>query len=136
MSAQGALMSQQDLPTPSPDVHGPSAVASTSHPAPLYRPHYRGASPSAASPLPLQDAHATIQYQLEHMEGLAMNRRQILESALSLASQLSETFEDPAQNAGDVSVNEDQPKTPSVEFLTWMLKGNSATVNKDVPLWF
>lgn len=123
-------MPQQDLPTPSPEVYGPSAIASTtSHPRPVHQPHYRGATPNAASPLPLQDAQATIQYQLEHLEGLAINRRQILESALRLASQLSESFEDPAQNAGDVSVDEDQFKPPSVEFLTWMLKGKYAAVN-------
>lgn len=82
----------------------------------------RGASPGYDKPLSLRDAHTTIQYHLDHLEWLTINRRQILESGLGLASQLSESVEDPANVDSDITV-EEQIRTPSFELLAWMLKG-------------
>ncbi|CAG8896568.1 unnamed protein product [Penicillium egyptiacum] len=79
----------------------------------------RGAS--LDKPLLLHDAHATIQYHLDHLEWLTINRCQILESGLRLASQLSESFEDPVHVVSDIAV-EEQIRTPSFELLAWMLK--------------
>ncbi|KAJ5260045.1 hypothetical protein N7497_011137 [Penicillium chrysogenum] len=81
----------------------------------------RGASPGYDKPLSLRDAHTTIQYHLDHLEWLTINRRQILESGLGLASQLSESVEDPANVDSDITV-EEQIRTPSFELLAWMLK--------------
>jgi hypothetical protein len=82
----------------------------------------RGTSPGYDNPLLLRDAHTTIQYHLDHLEWLTINRRQILESGLRLASQLSESVEDPVHVVGDMTV-EEQIRTPSFELLAWMLKG-------------
>ncbi|KAJ5375525.1 hypothetical protein N7517_007531 [Penicillium concentricum] len=82
----------------------------------------RGVSLGPEKPLSLHDAHATIQYHLDHLDWLPINRHQILESGLSLASQLSGTFEDPVHVAGDITVNEEQMAPPSAELLAWMLK--------------
>ena len=84
-----------------------------------------GESPGSDKSLSLHNAHATIQYQLDNLKWLTINRRQILESGLGLASQLSESFEDPVQVVSDITVNEEQIRTPSFELLTWMLKGIS-----------
>ncbi|OQE19260.1 hypothetical protein PENFLA_c019G10954 [Penicillium flavigenum] len=80
----------------------------------------RRASPGYDKPLSLRDAHTTIQYHLDHLEWLTINRRQILESGLGLASQLSESVEDPVHVVSDITV--DQIRTPSFELLAWMLK--------------
>ncbi|KAJ5519206.1 hypothetical protein N7453_001628 [Penicillium expansum] len=81
-----------------------------------------GESPSSDKPLSLYDAQATIQYHLDHLEWLTINRRQILESGLELASQLSDSFEDPVHVGSDITTNEEQIRSPSFELLTWMLK--------------
>ena len=81
-----------------------------------------GASPGYDKPLSLHDAHTTIQYHLYHLDWLPFDRRQILESGLKLASQLTESFDEPVQVVSDLS-GEEQIRTPSFELLAWMLKG-------------
>lgn len=105
-------------------MHGHSATTSNGYPRLDYQ-QSRGASPGYDKPLSLHDAHATIQYHLDHLEWLTINRRQILESGLRLASQLSDSFEDPVHVGSDIVVNEVQIRTPSFELLAWMLKGTS-----------
>lgn len=103
--------------------HDYSAAISNSYSRLDYHQSY-GPSPGYDTPLSLHDVHATIQYHLDHLEWLTIDRRQILESGLSLASQLSEGLEDPAHVASDITV-EEQIRMPSFELLTWMLKGTS-----------
>ncbi|KAJ5261176.1 hypothetical protein N7478_011771 [Penicillium angulare] len=74
-------------------------------------------------PLSLHNANAAIQYQLDNLKWLTINRHQILDSGLGLASQLSESFEDPVQVVSDITVNEEQIRTPCFELLIWMSKG-------------
>ncbi|KOS46929.1 hypothetical protein ACN38_g2120 [Penicillium nordicum] len=105
----------------SPGLHGYSPTTSGTYPRIDYQQSH-GESPGPTKPLSLHDAHVTIQYQLDNLKWLAINRRQILESGLGLASQLSESFEDPVQVVSDITINEEQIRTPSFELLTWMLK--------------
>lgn len=122
--------SPQATPTPQdpqispPGLHGYSPTTSNTYPRLEYQQSH-GESPGSDKPLSLHDAHVTIQYQLDNLKWLTINRRQILESGLGLASQLSESFEDPVQVLSDTTVNEEQIRTPSFELLTWMLKGMS-----------
>ncbi|KAJ5173807.1 uncharacterized protein N7500_001738 [Penicillium coprophilum] len=102
-------------------LHDYSAATSNRYPRLDYQ-QSRGSSLGPDKPLSLHDAHATIQHHLDHLEWLAIDRRQILESGLSLASQLSDSFEDPVHVAGDITVDEEQIEPPSAELLTWMLK--------------
>lgn len=99
-----------------------SSITSNTYPRLDYQQSH-GESPGSDKPLSLHYAHATIQYQLDNLKWPAINRRQILESGLRLASQLSENFEDPVQAVSDITANEEQIRTPSFELLTWMLKG-------------
>ncbi|CAI7611640.1 unnamed protein product [Penicillium crustosum] len=98
-----------------------SSITSNTYPRLDYQQSH-GESPGSDKPLSLHYAHATIQYQLDNLKWPAINRRQILESGLRLASQLSENFEDPVQAVSDITANEEQIRTPSFELLTWMLK--------------
>lgn len=107
---------------PGPSDH--SATTPSTYPRLDYQQSH-GEPPGSDKPLSLHDAHATIQYQLDNLKWPAINRRQILESGLGLASQLSESFGDPVQVVSDITVNEEQIRTPSFELLTWMLKGTS-----------
>ncbi|OQE43367.1 hypothetical protein PENCOP_c003G05100 [Penicillium coprophilum] len=102
-------------------LHDYSATNSNRYPRLDYQ-QSRGASLGRDKPLSLHDAHVTIQYHLDHLEWLAIDRRQILESGLSLASQLSDNFDDPVHVDGDITVDEEQIEPPSAELLTWMLK--------------
>lgn len=122
--------SPQATPTPQdpqispPGLHDYSPTTSNTYPTLEYQQSH-GESPGSDKPLSLHDAHVTIQYQLDNLKWLTINRRQILESGLGLASQLSESFEDPVQVLSDTTINEEQIRTPSSELLTWMLKGMS-----------
>lgn len=122
--------SPQATPTPQdpqispPGLHDYSATTSNTYPKLDYQQSH-GESPGSDKPLSLHDAHATIQDQLDNLKWLTINRRQILESGLGLVSKLSESFEDPVQVVSDITVNEEQIRTPSFELLTWMLKGTS-----------
>lgn len=80
-------------------------------------------SHSTASPLPLFDAQIAIQHHLARLQGLTTNKRQILESALHVASHLPEYFGGPgdALSGNDSSLTKGE--NPSHELLTWMLKG-------------
>lgn len=82
-------------------------------------------SPGILSNLPLYDAQAIILLQLKSFDGLQGDRRQILESALYATTHLSDTFEDSLQDSRDEELNEEQYKIPSVELLTWMLRGKA-----------
>lgn len=119
-----ATPTPQDLQISSPGPSDYSSTTSNTYPRLDYQQSH-GEPPGSNKPLSLHDAHATIQYQLDNMKWLPINRRQILESGLGLASQLSGSFEDPAQVVSDITVNEEQIRTPSFELLTWMLKGTS-----------
>ncbi|CRL21800.1 Fungal transcriptional regulatory protein, N-terminal [Penicillium camemberti] len=116
-----ATPTPQDLQISSPGPSDYSSTTSNTYPRLDYQQSH-GEPPGSNKPLSLHDAHATIQYQLDNMKWLPINRRQILESGLGLASQLSGSFEDPAQVVSDITVNEEQIRTPSFELLTWMLK--------------
>ncbi|OQE05093.1 hypothetical protein PENVUL_c027G02482 [Penicillium vulpinum] len=106
---------------PTSGLHDYSATMSNIYHRLDYPQLSRGASPGN-QPLSLHDAHATIQSHLEHMKWLPKNRRQILESGLRLASQLSESSEDPRDVDSDSTVNEEPTRSPSAELLSWMLK--------------
>jgi hypothetical protein len=112
----------EDSQNPSSELHDHFATTSGGHPRLDYQ-QSSGESLGLDKPLSLHDAHATIQYNLDNLKWLTINRRQILESGLSLASQLSDGFEDPIHISGDITVNEEQMSPPSVELLAWMLKG-------------
>ncbi|KAJ5847505.1 hypothetical protein N7455_011462 [Penicillium solitum] len=119
---------------PGPSDH--SATTPSTYPRLDYQQSH-GEPPGSDKPLSLHDAHATIQYQLDNLKWPAINRRQILESGLGLASQLSESFGDPVQVVSDITVNEEQIRTPSFELLTWMLKDiNEATLGSFVRDYF
>lgn len=89
------------------------------------------------SPLPLCDAKVAIQFQLNHLPGLAIKRRLILECALRVVSQLpggfeghpQETRENNNNNNNDNSKSGNQ-KIPSIELLTWMASGKSQLAKK------
>ncbi|KXG50367.1 Transcription factor [Penicillium griseofulvum] len=81
-----------------------------------------GESMGLDKPLALHDAHATIQYNLDNLKWLTINRRQILESGLGRASQLADSFADPIHISSDITVNVEQMNPPSLELLAWMLK--------------
>ncbi|KAL3481556.1 hypothetical protein BJX99DRAFT_218492 [Aspergillus californicus] len=73
--------------------------------------------------LPLTDAQMINRRQLEHSQGLTWNRRQALESALSVASQILGSMEQGVEMTGEAaaaSEGEDR-NIPSAEFLRWML---------------
>lgn len=80
-------------------------------------------SHSIASPLPLFDAQIAIQHHLARLQGLTTNKRQILESALHVASHLSEYFGGSASTLGENESPLAKGENPSHELLTWMLKG-------------
>ncbi|KAJ5504862.1 hypothetical protein N7463_007736 [Penicillium fimorum] len=111
----------QDSQNLSSGLHDYPATTSNRHPRPDYQ-QSLGASLGPDKPLPLHDAHATIQYHIDHLDWLTVNQRQILESGLSLASRLSDRFEDPVHVIGDITVNKEQISTPPAELLAWMLK--------------
>ncbi|KAJ5657314.1 uncharacterized protein N7484_000963 [Penicillium longicatenatum] len=75
--------------------------------------------PSFVSPLPLLDAKFAIQFQLDHLPGLAINRREILESALRHAAQLSDSFEGQLQEPSDDNTSSGD-EIPSLELLMWI----------------
>ncbi|CAG8890453.1 unnamed protein product [Penicillium egyptiacum] len=72
---------------------------------------------------PVHDAQMTIQHQLCHLPGLTLDRRSVLETALSIIRVVSDNSRVLAQD----SLNDHQEvvssRSPSIEFLTWMLKG-------------
>ncbi|OJJ35383.1 hypothetical protein ASPWEDRAFT_109908 [Aspergillus wentii DTO 134E9] len=71
---------------------------------------------------PLYDAQFTIQHQLKRLQGLTLDRRQVLESALCVPRQLLDDFGDSAHPNGTSYQIEEQPRVPSAELLAWMLK--------------
>jgi hypothetical protein len=83
--------------------------------------------PSFVSALPLLDAKIAIQFQLDHLPGLAINRREILESALRHAAQLSDSFEGQLQEPSDDNTNSED-EVPSLELLMWITSGKYTLV--------
>lgn len=79
--------------------------------------------PSWMSFVPLTDDQMANQHQVEHSQGLAWNRRQALQSALSVASQLLGGMEECTEMARETAISEEQRNIPSFEFLYWMLNG-------------
>ncbi|KAL2833340.1 hypothetical protein BDW59DRAFT_156841 [Aspergillus cavernicola] len=76
------------------------------------------------SSVPLTDAQMINRRHLEHSRGLTWNRRQALESALSVASQILGSMEDCSEMAGEAAAAAAavEGSVPSVEFLYWMLR--------------
>lgn len=79
--------------------------------------------PSWMSFVPLTDDQMATRHQVGHSQGLAWNRHQALQSALSVASQLLGGMEKCTETAGETANNEEQHNVPSLEFLYWMLNG-------------
>lgn len=72
---------------------------------------------------PVHDAQLTIQQQLRHLQNLTLDRRRVLESALNSIGLLSGNSRDLVQGSHGSANVETSLKYPSIEFLTWMLKG-------------
>lgn len=65
----------------------------------------------------------TIQHQLYHLPGLSLDRRSVLETALSVIKILSDNTRALVQESLNDHQEEVYPRSPSIEFLTWMVKG-------------
>lgn len=74
---------------------------------------------------PVYDAQITIQHQLYHLPGLSLDRRSVLETALSVIKVLSDNSRALVQDSLNDHQEEVYSRSPSIEFLTWMLKGTS-----------
>lgn len=74
---------------------------------------------------PVYDAQMTIQHQLYRLPGLSLDRRSVLETALSVIKVLSDNSRALVQDSLSDHQEEIYPRSPSIEFLTWMLKGTS-----------
>jgi hypothetical protein len=72
---------------------------------------------------PIYDAQLTIQQQLRHLQNLTLDRRRVLELALNSIGLLSSNSRDLIQGSYGSANVETSLKYPSIEFLTWMLKG-------------
>ena len=83
--------------------------------------HYE--APCWMSFIPLTDSQMINNSRFRHSQNLAWSRHQALESALSIASQLSGSMENSTGMAVEVADNEEQRSIPSLEFLYWMLNG-------------
>lgn len=88
----------------------------------FYQQHFSAVDP-IISLIPLHEAQVIIRHELE---GLTVDKRQILESALRIANQLSKSSVDPAQGGNNNNLSEEEPRVPSTELLTWMLKGDTS----------
>ncbi|KUM66511.1 hypothetical protein ACN42_g614 [Penicillium freii] len=71
---------------------------------------------------PVYDAQITIQHQLYHLPGLSLDRRSVLETALSVIKVLSDNSSALVQDSLNDHQEEVYSRSPSIEFLTWMLK--------------
>ena len=72
---------------------------------------------------PVHDAQSTIQRQLRHLPGLTLDRRSVLETALSVINLLSDNPRALVQESKSSHQGTVSGQIPSAEFLTWMLKG-------------
>lgn len=79
--------------------------------------------PSWMSFVPLTDDQMANRHQVGHSQGLSWNRRQALQSALSVASQLLGGMKECREMARETANSEEQRNIPSLEFLYWMLNG-------------
>ncbi|KAJ5824879.1 hypothetical protein N7447_007219 [Penicillium robsamsonii] len=71
---------------------------------------------------PVYDAQMTIRHQLYHMPGLTLDRRSVLETALSVIRILSDNSRSLVEDSLNDRQEEVSSRSLSVEFLTWMLK--------------
>ncbi|KAJ5607736.1 hypothetical protein N7537_004355 [Penicillium hordei] len=71
---------------------------------------------------PVYDAQMTIQYHLYRLPGLSLDRRSVLETALSVIKILSDNSRALVQDSLNNRQEEVYSRSPSIEFLTWMLK--------------
>ncbi|KAJ6124374.1 hypothetical protein N7471_011691 [Penicillium samsonianum] len=71
---------------------------------------------------PVYDAQMTIQHQLYHLPGLTIDRRSVLETALSVIRILADNSRALVQDNLNDHQEEVSSRSPSIEFLTWMLK--------------
>ncbi|KAI9036539.1 uncharacterized protein KD926_001750 [Aspergillus affinis] len=74
--------------------------------------------------VPLTDAQISgTLYQFDYVSGLTVDRREALESALRVASHVSDSVDSAGQVSGmAISVVDGLPKIPGAEFLSWMLR--------------
>ncbi|KAJ5447348.1 hypothetical protein N7445_002169 [Penicillium cf. griseofulvum] len=71
---------------------------------------------------PVYDAQITIQHQLCNLPGLTLDRRSVLETALSVIRILSDNSRSLIQDSLDDHQENVSTRSLSIEFLTWMLK--------------
>lgn len=82
--------------------------------------------------VPLTDAQISgTLYQFDCVPGLTLDRREALESALRVASHVSDSVDSAGQGATMCPTRDEMRKIPSAEFLSWMLRGTDGT-----PVWF
>ncbi|OQE41980.1 hypothetical protein PENCOP_c004G03194 [Penicillium coprophilum] len=81
----------------------------------------RGAKTGVLSD-PVYDAQMTIQHQLCNLPGLTLDRRSVLETALSIIKILSDNSRSLVQDSLNDHQEQVSSRSLSVEFLTWMLK--------------
>jgi hypothetical protein len=74
---------------------------------------------------PVHDAQSTIQRQLRYLPGLTLDRRSVLETALSVIHLLSDNPRALVQENKPNHQGTGSSRIPPAEFLTWMLKGMS-----------
>lgn len=72
---------------------------------------------------PVYDAQSTIQRQLRHLPGLTLDRRSVLETALSVMNLLSDNSRAIVHESQSGNQAAGSALVPSTEFLAWMLKG-------------
>ncbi|CAG7954653.1 unnamed protein product [Penicillium salamii] len=70
---------------------------------------------------PVYDAQSTIQRQLRQLPGLTLDRRSVLETALSVMNLLSDNTRI-IQETQSGNLGAGSPRIPPTEFLAWMLK--------------
>ncbi|CAG7932123.1 unnamed protein product [Penicillium olsonii] len=71
---------------------------------------------------PVYDAQSTIQRQLRQLPGLTLDRRGVLETALSVMNLLSDNSRFIVQDSQGGNQGAGSPRIPPTEFLVWMLK--------------
>jgi hypothetical protein len=81
---------------------------------------------------PAYDAQMTVQHQLQHLQGLTMDRRMVLESALSVIEILSHNSRELIEGNQRIEQGGVLSRIPSTEFLAWMLKGTPLLADQNV----
>lgn len=78
------------------------------------------------------DAQMTVQHQLQHLQGLTMDRRRVLESALSVIGILFDNSRELVEGNQSKEPGGVLSRIPSTELLTWMLKGTPLLANQNM----